>query len=134
MTTEEGAAAAGGKSSAHRIINELIQLQDLIFTREQHSVASGSRLTALDEAIGQMTSDLPADIASHFKRALQKNNLGIAPMTNGVCSACGMGLPVSQVPLVRANEMLHTCRSCQRYLFHPEGATRRLGKRQAQNL
>ncbi len=135
MTTENAVAGgpAGRTNTTHRIINQLIQLQDLIFTREQQSVATGSRLTTLDQAISQMMTDLPADISNHFRRALQKSSIGIAPMTNGVCSACGMGLPVSQVPLVHANDTLHQCRNCTRFLYHQEGAPRRLGKRRSRS-
>lgn len=121
------------KKSVHRIINQLIQLQDLIFTRDQQSVATGSRLTSLDQSIEQMMADLPADVAAHFRRTLQKTNVGISPMTNGVCSACGMGLPVSQVPLVHANDTLHRCRNCMRFLYYQEDAPKRLGKRRSRS-
>lgn len=117
----------------HKIVNQLIQLQDLIFTRDQQSAATGSRLTALDASIAQMMGELPVEISDHFKRALTKSNIGIAPVTNGVCSACGMGLPVSQVPLVRAGETLHRCRNCMRFIYHQEGAVRRLGQRRSRN-
>lgn len=117
----------------HKIINQLIQLQDLYFTRDQQSAATGNRLTTLDQSISTMMGELPAEIAEHFKRTIQKTGIGIAPMTNGVCSACGMGLPVSQVPLVRASETLHKCRSCTRFLYNQDGAVRRLGKRRNRN-
>lgn len=130
MTTESTNGTTPGNPT-QRIINQLIQLQDLIFTREQQSVATGSRLTTLDQSIEQMIADLPVEVSSHFKRALSRGNMGIAPMTNGVCSACGMGLPVSQVPLVRAGESLHQCRNCTRYLYAQDTAPRRLGKRRS---
>lgn len=130
MTTESTNGTTP-RNPTQRIINQLIQLQDLIFTREQQSVATGSRLTTLDQAIEQMMSDLPVEVSSHFKRALSRGNIGIAPMTNGVCSACGMGLPVSQVPLVRAGDALHLCRNCTRYLYAQDTAARRLGKRRS---
>jgi mannitol/fructose-specific phosphotransferase system IIA component (Ntr-type) len=126
-------AATAPRNTTHRIINQLIQLQDLIYTRDQQSAATGSRLTSLDQSIEQMMNDLPADISGHFKRAIQKNSIGISPMTNGVCSACGMGLPVSQVPLVHASETLHKCRNCMRFLYHQEDAPRRLGKRRSRS-
>lgn len=135
MTNEnaEEIAATPAKISPHRIINQLIQLQDLIFTRDQQSVATGSRLTSLDQSIDQMMADLPEEVAIHFGRTLQKNNIGIAPMTNGVCSACGMGLPVSQVPQVRANDALHRCRNCTRFIYNQESAPKRLGKRRSRS-
>lgn len=131
MTTETPSIIPANPT--HKIINQLIQLQELIFTRDQQSAATGSRLTSLDASIVQMARELPAEVAEHVKRVLTKSNTLIAPMTNGVCSACGMGLPVSQVPLVRASETLHKCRSCTRFLYNQEGAPRRLGLRRSRN-
>ncbi len=124
---------SGTRNISHRVINQLIQLQDLIFTREQQSAVTGSRLATLDQSIDQMIQALPSDVAEHLKRTMQKSSIGISPMTNGVCSACGMGLPVSQVPLVRANDTLHRCRNCMRYLYSADGGPRRLGKRRSRS-
>ena len=121
-----------GGASNQRLINQLIQLQDLIFTREQQQAASvGGRMSTLDEAIQSMMSDLPPDLATQFRKAIQKNGIGIAPVSNGVCSACGMALPVSQVPHVRAADSMHRCRNCARFLYVADGAPRRLGLRRS---
>ena len=132
MTTSDSTAGATTpRNTTHRIINQLIQLQDLIYTRDQQTAATGSRLSGLDQSIQQMIADLPDEVQSHFKRTIQKSSVGIAPMSNGVCSACGMSLPVSMVPEVHAGDRLHQCRNCTRFLYHPVSAPRRLGKRRS---
>lgn len=50
----------------------------------------------------------------------QKASLSIVPIANGVCSACGMQIPVSQVHAVHAGDIL-SLPSCARYLFFPKG-------------
>lgn len=129
MSTEPNTMPA--RNITHRIVNQLIQLQDLVYTRDQQTAATGARLESLDEAIHQMMTDLPPDVALHFRKTLQKGSVGIAPVSNGVCSACGMSLPVSQVPHVRAGDTLHQCRNCTRFLYQQDGAPRRLGRRRS---
>ena len=57
---------------------------------------------------------------------MKKVGLAIVPIAKGVCSACGMAIPVSQVHAVHAADALYTCPSCARYLFFPESPPRRM--------
>jgi mannitol/fructose-specific phosphotransferase system IIA component (Ntr-type) len=59
----------------------------------------------------------------------KKANLSIVPIANGVCSACGMMIPVSQVHAVHAADALYQCASCARYLFYPAPSPRRVGRK-----
>jgi len=110
-----------------RLINHMIQLQDLIFAREQQQASMpGSRLTQLDAAIQSLLGELPPENRNHFEKMWKKVGLAIVPISKGVCSACGMTIPVSQVHAVHAADALYHCPSCARYLFYPESAPRRV--------
>lgn len=112
------------------LINQLIQLQDLLFARDQaEASAAETHLESLQASIQAMLDDLPVEVRGHFVKMHKKASLSIVPIANGVCSACGMQIPVSQVHAVHAGDVLYHCPSCARYLFYPEAAPRRLGQR-----
>lgn len=118
------------KGNMQRWINQLIQLQDLIFAREQQEASMpGARLTALDASIQTLLDELPIEMRSHFVKMHKKASLAIVPIASGVCSACGMAIPVSQVHAVHAADKIYHCPSCARFLFYPEAAPRRLSQR-----
>ncbi|OQA28965.1 MAG: PTS system mannose-specific EIIBCA component [Verrucomicrobia bacterium ADurb.Bin345] len=124
-------AARSTKGLMQKTINHLIQLQDLLIARAQQEASMEDvRLEQLDAAIQAMYEQLPPPIAAQFKRIEKKAVLGIVPVANGVCSACGMSLPVSLVHSVHAADRLHTCPNCARMLFYPESSPRNIGKRQ----
>ena len=128
--TESGDIAPRGQM--HKIIHALIQLQDLIFAREQQEASMpGTRLTTLDSSIQAMAAELPVDVSAHFMRMTKKGTLGIVPLSNGSCSGCGMVLPVSQYHAVRSADNLYRCSSCARYLYDPESPARRVSKKRA---
>lgn len=110
-------------------INLLVQLQELIIARAQQEAGMpGAQLGPLDESIHALTQELPADINQQFTRLLQKSPLAIVPVVNGVCTACGMTLPVSLVHLVHAAEQIYQCPSCARLLFHRASGARNIRK------
>ena len=88
-----------------------------------------ARMEQLDAAIREMYEQLPQPIAAQFRRLEKKAVQGIVPVANGVCSACGMSLPVSLVHAVRAADRLHACPNCARMLFFPESVPRTIGKK-----
>ncbi|HMO52335.1 MAG TPA: PTS sugar transporter subunit IIA [Kiritimatiellia bacterium] len=117
--------AANGRNI--RLINHMLQLQDFIFARDQQQLSMpGSRLSQLDASIQSMLADLPDEVRSHFEKMWKKAGLAIVPISKGVCSACGMMIPVSQVHAVHAADALYHCPSCARYLFFPEAPPRRV--------
>lgn len=133
MTDEQTNPAperGNGRGRTHRWINQMIQLQDLIFARDQQEASMpGNRLTTLDASIQTLLGELPDEIRSHFVKMHKKANLAIVPIASGVCSACGMAIPVSQVHAVHAADAIYQCPSCARFLFYPEAAPRRLSQR-----
>jgi mannitol/fructose-specific phosphotransferase system IIA component (Ntr-type)/predicted RNA-binding Zn-ribbon protein involved in translation (DUF1610 family) len=111
------------------IINHLVQLQELIIARAQHEAGMpGAQLGQLDESISALTQELPADVHTQFGRLLKKSPLAIVPVVNGVCTACGMTLPVSLVHQVHAAEKIYACPSCARMLFHRVAGARNTRK------
>lgn len=110
-----------------RIINHMLQLQDFIFARDQQQTSMpGSRLAHLDASIQSLLSDLPPDNRVQFEKTWKKCGLAIVPISNGVCSACGMAIPVSQVHAVRAADALYQCPSCTRFLYCRDATPRRI--------
>jgi mannitol/fructose-specific phosphotransferase system IIA component (Ntr-type)/predicted RNA-binding Zn-ribbon protein involved in translation (DUF1610 family) len=88
----------------------------------------GAQFAQLDESIHALTQELPRDIHQQFTRLLQKSPLAIVPVVNGVCTACGMTLPVSLVHQVHAAEQIYQCPSCARLLFHRASGARNTRK------
>lgn len=111
------------------VINLLVQLQELIVARAQQEAGMpGAQLDQLDSSIASLKKEIPADVSQQFARLLQKSPLAIVPVVNGVCTACGMTLPVSLVHQVHAAEKIYHCPACARLLFHRESAARNTRK------
>jgi len=117
------------------VINHLVQLQEMILVRDEQRVhaAEGKspHLEQLDESIIAMTSRLPEDVRIHVEKLAKKDRTVIAPVTNGVCAACGMMLPISLMQAVRMAHAIHQCPNCARVLFHPAAGAKRVGKRES---
>ncbi len=110
-------------------INLLVQLQELVVARAQQEAGMpGAQLDQLDASIASLKKELPADVSLQFTRLLQKSPLAIVPVVNGVCTACGMTLPVSLVHQVHAAERIYHCPSCARLLFHRASGARNTRK------
>lgn len=104
----------------NNIINQLIQLQEMIDARAQKQAShANAHLSSLDESIDSMMSTLPADTRLTFQKLLNRSHLAITAVHNGCCASCGIMLPVSLLPVVKAGVQLQQCPSCARILFHP---------------
>lgn len=116
-----------------KVINQLIQLQELIEARaQQEALATQERLVPLEEAIQTMLRQLPPDVAAHFMRIVKRWRVGVVPMSNSVCAGCGMTVPVSQFHAIRAAQALHQCPHCGRFIYAPEvNAPRRMAVNRA---
>jgi len=124
----------GARISMHKVINDLIQLQELSVARAQQEASMrGKRLGQLDEAIDSIRGTLPPDVASQCTRLQQKGILAIVPVSNQVCTACGMALPKSLVQAIRLGEQIFHCPSCARFLYAPKVDLRSKGKRHPRN-
>ena len=110
--------------SMRSTINHLVQLQELMLTRdEQLSIRGRSAdVEELDKAIEALTATLGPEPRMIHARLSKKDHIVMAPMHGGLCSMCGMRLAISQVQAVKLCRELVTCPSCARILYDPEGA------------
>lgn len=113
----------------HPVANHLIQLQELILIRDEQKIAgSSTHLEQLDSSINTLSGQLTHDIHNHFEKLFKKEHVFIVPISEGVCAACGMRLPISLVQAVRIGLEIHNCPNCARMLYFPETPARRVGK------
>ncbi|MDD5521287.1 MAG: PTS sugar transporter subunit IIA [Kiritimatiellae bacterium] len=109
----------------HSIINQLIQLQELTLIRDEQKIAYGSaRFEELDTSIKTMASGLIPEHRTMFEKLHKKDHNVIVPISDGICSVCGLKLPISLVQAVRLAKALHNCPNCARILYYPEAAPR----------
>jgi len=105
----------------HKLINQMIQLQELIVANMQKKASMPkARLEELEKAIVALGTDLPLQIKTHFNRLVQKHPEAIVPISSGICAGCGMALTKSLVNSVHKAEQMHRCPNCARYLYYPE--------------
>ena len=114
----------------HKTINHLVQLQELKLARDQEAFMGGSRLEQLDDAIACLTEQLPPQVKSIFQKLQKKDTVAIVPISAGVCSTCGMKLPISLVQAVRAETEIHPCPNCSRILFYTDEPPRSVARKQ----
>lgn len=113
----------------HPKINHLIQLQELTLIRaEQRAHKQEHRLAELDASINSLTSQLPPDIQNLVGRMQKRDALIIVPMSNSICTGCGMRLPTSHVQQVRVSNDLQVCPICTRILYHQDGLPRNIAR------
>ena len=119
-----------GHANMHPVINMLVQLQDLLLIRsEQEAIMSSSRLSQLDLAIQSLRANLPPETNQLFQKIEKKDLLVIVPVSNNVCTGCGLILPVSLVHAVRSGEKLQQCPNCARILYYQNFLPRRVSKK-----
>lgn len=115
-----------------KIINDLVQLQDLVAARaEQEASMPGARLADLDHSIRTMLKQLPEDMSRQFVRLKNKELLGIVPIYNKTCTGCGMQLPISFVQQVRALEDVYPCPNCARLLYFTDSLPKRVAQKKS---
>ena len=104
------------------LFNQLIQLQELYFASEEHSLAGQKKqLEQLEESIEALLKKLPDDTAAFFK-TLQKNDPpAIAPVVNNTCYGCGMEIPTSLAAELLHMDKLYQCPTCSRFLYPYRG-------------
>lgn len=106
--------------TSRKLINQLIQLQELIVARMQKKASMPTApLGALDQNIALLGADLPVPIKSHLNRLLQKTPEAVVPIINENCSGCGIQLTHSQINDVHRADDLYRCLNCTRYLYYP---------------
>jgi PTS system nitrogen regulatory IIA component len=108
-------------TTTHKLINQLIQLQELVVANMQKKASMPkARLEELEKSINALGSDLPQQIKSHFNRLLQKHPEAIVPVSSDTCAGCGMAMTKSLINSVHKAEQMHRCPNCARFLYYPE--------------
>lgn len=117
--------------SVHKQINDLIQLQELLVARGHQAAGKAkTKKDPLQSSIQALLKEVPEAERTQFTKLSQKGLLCIVPVSNDVCTACGMGLPKSMVQAIRAAERVYACPSCARLLYVPEVEFRGKSQRQ----
>lgn len=110
-----------------QIINQLIQLQVLNFTlEEQKALTSDTYLKDLETSIKNLSESLPPDILKLFNQLSSRYSSAVVPMTNGICSGCGMSVPTILAYEVKVGEKIIQCPRCTRILFYRDSLPRQL--------
>ncbi len=122
--------SAQSKNIMHPLVNTLVQLQELILARSEQDISmSGKHHAQLDNSIQMLLNSIPDETRALFQRIEKKDALAIVPISDNICSGCGLILPVSLVHAVRAGEKLYQCTNCARILYYPEVRSRRISRK-----
>ena len=114
----------------HPALNQLVQLQELTEVHEEISVVGdGAHLEKLNDAIESMIEQLAPDTRVTFEKLHKKDRHVIVPVSEGVCSICGMQLPRSLLQQVQISVDPQSCPNCARFLYVPDAAPRNVRKR-----
>lgn len=105
-----------------KILNQLIQLQELYFALEEHRV-SGQRnqLEQLEEAIQAQLRLLPQETAYLFQKLHHRDPPAIAPASNRICLGCGVTVSTSMGAELLHMDALYQCPNCLRFLYPYQG-------------
>lgn len=104
----------------NNILNQLIQLQELNFAKEEQKASNSQMpLEQLEKSITEIRAQLPPEVADRYDRLQKHYPLAVVPLANGSCSRCGLAVPVAVVNAAKAGEQLQYCPHCGRFLFSP---------------
>ncbi len=113
------------KKSIKSVINQLLQLQELIFALEEHrETGNGTSMERLHQSIEEMAEKLPEEVQAQYSLLSTHGAQILAPMHNNSCAVCGVSLPNRQVQAVRQCEVVQTCPGCARILYEDPDAPR----------
>ena len=112
------------------LLNQLIQLQELTFAKEEQR-ASGAQmpLAQLEKAITVLRAQLPDGVADRYDRLQKRYPLAVVPLAHGSCSRCGLAVPANIVNAAKTGEELQNCPHCGRYLYFPDTVARQPKKK-----
>jgi len=111
----------------HSAVEDLIKLQKMALAKEEHKTTQTHGQAAhLTDPMQALTARLPQEIRFLYRKMTERGKSVISPIVDGVCSACGMKLPVSLIQAVRAERTLCQCESCARVLYYPDKPPRRV--------
>jgi PTS system nitrogen regulatory IIA component len=111
----------------NKVMNQLIQLQDLNFTlEEQRALLAETSLVELEDSITALSKNLPGHILRLFETLQKRHTTAVVPVIAGICSGCGVTLPTSLAYEVHTNREIMQCPRCTRIIYAGEGSLRQL--------
>src|SRR5579862_7542333 len=114
----------------NNILNQLIQLQELNFAKEEQKASNSNMpLAQLEKSIAKIRAQLPEGVSDRYDRLQKHYPLAVVPLANGACSRCGLAVPTNVVNAAKAGEELQTCPHCGRFLFFPDTVARQPKKK-----
>jgi len=117
-------------SLMNNILNQLIQLQELNFAKEEQKASNSKMpLAQLEKSIAKIRAQLPDGVADRYDRLQKHYPLAVVPLANGSCSRCGLAVPTNVVNAAKAGEEMQTCPHCGRFLFFPDTVARQTKKK-----
>jgi PTS system nitrogen regulatory IIA component len=112
-----------------RILNHLIQLQDLCLTRkEQETLVPERELSELDASIKELKAELPKRYFRKFETLQKRYQAAVVPVFEGACSGCGAVLPTAIGQKIISGDELIQCPMCSRILYSYKGPKKRIQK------
>jgi len=116
------------------VLNQLIQLQELNFAKEEQKAAgSNLPLAQLEKSITAIRASLPPDVADRYDRLQKRYPLAVVPLAHGSCSRCGLAVPANLVNLAKTGEIPQHCPHCGRFLFYPDTVARQPKQKHEKN-
>ena len=114
----------------NNILNQLIQLQELNFAKEEQKASNSKMpLAQLEKSIAEIRAQLPSDIAERYDRLQKRYPLAVIPLAHGNCSRCGLAVPPAIVNATKAGDQLQNCPHCGRFLYFPDTIARQPKKK-----
>ena len=114
----------------NNILNQLIQLQELNFAKEEQKASNSKMpLEQLEKSIVKIRAQLPPEVADRYDRLQKHYPLAVVPLANGSCSRCGLAVPIAVVNAAKAGDQLQYCPHCGRFLFYPDTVARQPKKK-----
>lgn len=112
------------------ILNQLIQLQELNFAKEEQKASNSKMpLVQLEKSIAEIHAKLPPDVVERYDRLQNRYPLAVVPLAHGNCSRCGLAVPPAVVNATKAGERLQHCPHCGRFLYFPDAVVRQQKKK-----
>lgn len=109
-----------------RVLNQLIQLQELNFALAEHMATNPQApLKQLQDSIAELMKELPTEIGQRYALLQKRFPLAVVPVVHGGCAGCGLSVPVALVNEVRRAEQVHACPHCGRILYYQDGLPKR---------
>jgi predicted nucleic acid-binding Zn-ribbon protein len=84
------------------------------------TVEHARRTHHLQALIAQREARLSPSVANRYRRLAQRHERVVAPVINGVCSACFVHVPTSRGRDSNRHSEVRTCESCGRFLWYAE--------------